>query len=455
MGEEEGEAALRWIGAGFLLAPYAFFVLPYAGYYFEEFYHGEDFLELTKFRRQWVPILASLIILAPCIILLVSEDLHSTAVVWKTFAVYAWILLPMLVTMWRPLAKFPLDSIDVLTVALIIVPIIVNFYTFVLPDVQVKIKDGWPRISMLQITAINVGLVVFVGVRPLHDLGYNLDFGVRDIPRVTFGFILAAGMTLAIGYGTGNIDGWSYVPVAEGVGKYFVYLALVSLPQELLFRGVIQNLLHARFDSSVEVAKYTKFWADHLPGQPQAVGLSELDPMIPGMKPKAARDTEKKGLDSDRKLPEVKEETDPENPPEDEHDDKHEHDHENHKKIAEAFNVPAKYQTYDQAHAAWFDRNPLCWLWIPTLRDWVAVVLGAAIYAVALTDHTKWGEGNAETFGYIICLGFACGYTWRLTSKVTASAIVNSLILFIGLNVLNVDISLSLRWNKSCSSCVP
>jgi len=75
MANGDGSTAIEWIGVGFLLAPYAFFAFPYATRYFEEFYHGKDLLELTKFRRQWVPIVASFIILVPCILLLVSEDM--------------------------------------------------------------------------------------------------------------------------------------------------------------------------------------------------------------------------------------------------------------------------------------------------------------------------------------------------------------------------------------------
>jgi len=391
--------------------------------------------------------------------------MHSVHVVWRVFLVYAWILLPMLITMFRPLAKLPLDSGDILTVLLIAVPLIVNFYTFVLPEVQVKIRDGWPRISMLQITAINVGLVVFVGVRPLHDLGYTLMFGLRDFVRIIGGLLVSAILLLPIGYGTGVLKEGSAGSFSEGVQKFFVFLVLVSLPTELLFRGLIQNLLHARFDSAVEVYKYVTVWAEKLPAQPDPVGLSELEPMVKGKKAKPGSLASVSKQPGDPNISEVKfsgemrmsltkqgmdekkDLEDPLKPPKQQKSFIS-------ATFSKAMELPTNITSYDEAHSKWFNRNPFCWLWIPTLRDWIVLFIASSIYAVALTDHEKWDSENAVTFALLFCLGISTGYTWRLTSKVTASAIVHALVVYIGLNVLGADIGLSLRWDKECGTCV-
>lgn len=45
---------------------------------------------------------------------------------------------------------------------------------------------------------------------------------------------------------------------ATGLGRFAMAFFFISLPQEVLFRGVVQNLLHSYFDTKRSIRRYTK-----------------------------------------------------------------------------------------------------------------------------------------------------------------------------------------------------
>lgn len=111
---------------------------------------------------------------------------------------------------------------------------------------------------MLQITAVNTGLFIFNGLRPLRDFGFTVLLGWRDWIRILTGLAVAVVTLLPMGYATGCIKKNTSNPRFEWALAHFcTTLVLVSLPQELLFRGVIQNLLHSRLESNSEIREYT------------------------------------------------------------------------------------------------------------------------------------------------------------------------------------------------------
>jgi len=67
-----------------------------------------------------------------------------------------------------------------------------------------------------------------------------------------------------------------------------------------------------------------------------------------------------------------------------------------------------------------------------------------------VVDHRRWGDGIGVEFGMSLVMGLACGYTWRLTSKVTASALVHAVVLYVGLDYLGINIGLTLAAGGVC-----
>jgi membrane protease YdiL (CAAX protease family) len=98
-----------------------------------------------------------------------------------------------------------------------------------------------------RLLAFDLGLVLFVGVRSFEHIGYRFDFRGSDLRAAGLGFVCFAVVAVPFGTSIGFIRyGWRPFDPAEWslilLSTYF----LVALPEELLFRGLIQNLLEQR-----------------------------------------------------------------------------------------------------------------------------------------------------------------------------------------------------------------
>src|SRR5262249_43716583 len=94
----------------------------------------------------------------------------------------------------------------------------------------------------------DLGLLAFLVVAPLPEVGYRLRFRHADLIAAAVALVAFAAIAIPLGFGIGFI-GWSpkwpgaAVALARALGIYF----MVALPEELLFRGAIQNLLERRW----------------------------------------------------------------------------------------------------------------------------------------------------------------------------------------------------------------
>ena len=104
-------------------------------------------------------------------------------------------------------------------------------------------KDGI-QIPALAFAAPVLGLYLFAVLRNLPDIGYNFRWRPADLAEAGIALFILALLLIPIGTHSGfikfsNFDS-SPAQVLETIfGVYF----LVALPEELLFRGIIQNLL--------------------------------------------------------------------------------------------------------------------------------------------------------------------------------------------------------------------
>jgi uncharacterized protein len=121
--------------------------------------------------------------------------------------------------------------------------------------------------------AILLGLVLFTGFRPLPGMKYNLPRSWRDVRLALAGFVLVAPVLIALGIAIGFIPP-PHAPVkspgtmAAAVGIIF---AGTALPEEILFRSLIQNLLMQRFGAGTWtlLAASFIFGCAHLDNGPQ------------------------------------------------------------------------------------------------------------------------------------------------------------------------------------------
>ena len=179
-----------------------------------------------------------------------------------------YLALPTACLRLRPRDARPLDVWHVLAILLIWVPIELSLFALladlILPGVDVRgalagvyLLPG-TRATLLpgvelpidKLTAILLALTLFCVRHPLSGIGFSFRLRWRDLRAALLGLAAFAAVGLPLGLWIGFLRYAPGLPrwpeVAAGiVGGYL----LVALPEELLFRGIIQNLAARRAKS--------------------------------------------------------------------------------------------------------------------------------------------------------------------------------------------------------------
>jgi membrane protease YdiL (CAAX protease family) len=134
---------------------------------------------------------------------------------------------------------------------------------------------AWPRhslaYSMNSLLATCLAVFLFVAVRRLGGVGYQYHFQLRDCWIGLRNFMCFAPIAIPIGISTGFINlssrfatPWQFLLWAIGI---FIF---VAIPEELLFRGIIQNLLQKSLLKPIPALMATSiiFGAAHLNNGP-------------------------------------------------------------------------------------------------------------------------------------------------------------------------------------------
>lgn len=97
--------------------------------------------------------------------------------------------------------------------------------------------------------AVTLALVLFLLFRRLEGMKYNLPRSARDFFNLLIGFAIAAPILIVVGQAIGFIDPF-HVPARLSPTRlavqFLLILATTALPEEVLFRGLIQNSLMQR-----------------------------------------------------------------------------------------------------------------------------------------------------------------------------------------------------------------
>lgn len=97
--------------------------------------------------------------------------------------------------------------------------------------------------------AVTLALVLFLLFRQLEGMKFNLPRSPRDLGNLLAGFAVAAPVLIAVGRAIGFLDPF-HVPARFSLlhfaEEYLVIFAATALPEEMLFRGLIQNSLMQR-----------------------------------------------------------------------------------------------------------------------------------------------------------------------------------------------------------------
>jgi len=122
--------------------------------------------------------------------------------------------------------------------------------------------------------SILLALWIFLQFRGLTGMKINLPRSGRDLANLLVGFLACAPILIALGRVIGFLPPF-HLPVQPSVvhigSQYLIILAATALPEEILFRGLIQNCIAQKFGSntrSLLLAAFI-FGCAHLDNGPQ------------------------------------------------------------------------------------------------------------------------------------------------------------------------------------------
>ncbi len=175
------------------------------------------------------------------------------------------LVLPTLLLRMRAEQKKPFDIFQVLAILVIWVPIepdlfvlVVDFFTpgidlssqlsnlSLIPSIDAVLLPG-VRLPVQTLTAVALALYLFLVRHPLQGVGFTFKAGWIDLRNALRGLVAYSLLGVPIGLG---INFLYYNPTFHGfldliLGALGGYL-LTALIEEVLFRGLIQNLLSKR-----------------------------------------------------------------------------------------------------------------------------------------------------------------------------------------------------------------
>ncbi len=110
--------------------------------------------------------------------------------------------------------------------------------------------------------SILLGLAIFLFFRRLTGMKINLPRSGRDLVNLLIGFATCSPVLIALGRAIGFLPPF-HLPVNGSpvhVGsQYLIILAATALPEEILFRGLIQNSIAQKFGSSTSTLVIAAF----------------------------------------------------------------------------------------------------------------------------------------------------------------------------------------------------
>ncbi|HEY45212.1 MAG TPA: CPBP family intramembrane metalloprotease [Anaerolineae bacterium] len=179
--------------------------------------------------------------------------------------VLIFLTLPTLLLRLRPERKKPFDLFHVLAILAIWVPIepdlfvlVVDFFVpgvdlnsqltnlSLLPSIDALLLPG-VHLPVQTLIAVALALYLFLVRYPLNGVGFTFQLGIQDFWNALRGLLAYSVFGLPIGLG---IQFLHYNPAFPGLVELLLgalggYL-LIALIEEVLFRGLIQNLLSER-----------------------------------------------------------------------------------------------------------------------------------------------------------------------------------------------------------------
>lgn len=123
--------------------------------------------------------------------------------------------------------------------------------------------------------AILLGLTIFLCFRQMEGMKYRLPESARDCRNMLIGFAVTAPVLAVVGIAVGFIPlpHASTASLGRMASAAVIIFCATGLPEEILFRSMIQNMMFQRFGSGTMTLLVASviFGAAHLDNGPQAV----------------------------------------------------------------------------------------------------------------------------------------------------------------------------------------
>ena len=110
----------------------------------------------------------------------------------------------------------------------------------ILPGLPLPAPDG---ADMQKLVGLVEAMYLFLVVRPLPGIGYTYRLTARDVATAVIVFLAYALVALPIGFATGFIGWRPELDATHLVGGPLIIYLVTGVPEEFLFRGLLQNLL--------------------------------------------------------------------------------------------------------------------------------------------------------------------------------------------------------------------
>ena len=111
------------------------------------------------------------------------------------------------------------------------------------------LEPAWPRglAALGKILLLDAGIFGFLVVRRLEGVGFDLRLTLRDLRRGLGEYALYALIAIPLGLWMGFLHVHAVMPSPlKAVGAFVFTFLFIAIPEELFFRGWLQNLLERR-----------------------------------------------------------------------------------------------------------------------------------------------------------------------------------------------------------------